>query len=82
MKEFLSWLTVRNPAGIHEDAGLIPGLTQGLRIWCCYELQCRSQTQLRSGIAVTVPEAGSYSFNFTPSLGTSMCHGCRPKKIK
>ena len=26
----------------------------GLRIWCCHELWCRSQTRLRSGIAVTL----------------------------
>ena len=26
----------------------------GLRIWCCQELCCRSQTQLRSGVAVAV----------------------------
>ena len=29
-------------------------LLSGLRIWCCYELSCRSQRWLRSGIAVTV----------------------------
>ena len=38
--------------GIHEDMGLIPGLDQW--IWHCYELCCRSQMQLRSGIAVAV----------------------------
>ena len=26
----------------------------GLRIWCCHELWCRSQMQLRSGVAVAV----------------------------
>ena len=26
----------------------------GLRIWCCHELQCRLQMQLRYGIAVAV----------------------------
>ena len=26
----------------------------GLRIWCCHELQCKSQTWLQSGIAVAV----------------------------
>ena len=25
-----------------------------LRIWCCHELQCRSQAQFRSGIAVAL----------------------------
>ena len=32
---------VKNPSGIHEDAGLIPGLTSGLRIQCCHKLQGR-----------------------------------------
>ena len=31
----------------------------GLRIWCFRELWCGLQTQLRSGIAVAVVEAGS-----------------------
>ena len=29
-------------------------LPSGLRIWHCHELWCRSQTQLRSGVAVAV----------------------------
>ena len=43
----------------------------GLRIRCCHELWCRSKTRLRSCIAVAVVKAGSYSFDSTPSLGTS-----------
>ena len=39
---------VKNPTGLHEDAGSIPGL----RIQHCCELRCRSQVQLRSGVAV------------------------------
>ena len=31
----------------------------GLRIRCCRELWCKSQTQLRSGVAVAVAKAGS-----------------------
>ena len=52
----------------------------GLRIPCCHELWCRLQTQLRSCVAVAVVWAGSSSSNSTPSLGTSMCHRCGPKK--
>ena len=52
----------------------------GLRIWCCHELRCRSQTQLGSDVAVAVVLAGSCSSNETPRLGTSICHGCGPKK--
>ena len=38
---------VKNPTGMHEDSGSVPGLTQ-----CCHELWCRSQTQLGSYVAV------------------------------
>ena len=37
--------------------------------------------QLRSGIAVAVAQAGSYSSSWSPSLGLSICHACGPKKI-
>ena len=75
------WLA--NPTRIHEDAGMwVPSLASlsGLRIRRCHELQCRSQTQLRSHIAVAVVQASSYSSDSTPSLGTSICLGCGPKK--
>ena len=39
---------VLNPSGIHEDEGLIPGLTLELRIWCFNKLQPRLQTWLGS----------------------------------
>ena len=54
----------------------------GLRIQHGHKLQCRSQMQLGSGIAVAVVQAGSYSSSLTPSLGTSICCGCVPKKTK
>ena len=38
----------------HEVAGSIPGLAQWVRIQCCYELWCRLQTWLGSGVAVAV----------------------------
>ena len=46
------WLT--NPTGTHEVAGSIPGLTQWVEDLGCYELWCRSQTQLESHIAVAL----------------------------
>ena len=45
-------------------------LLSGLGIQCCHELL---QTWLRSHVAVA---------DSTPSLGTSICHGCSPKKKK
>ena len=50
----------------------------GLRIWCCSELWCMSQTRLRSGVAVV--QASGYSSDLPPRLGTSICHRCDPKK--
>ena len=67
---------------IHEDSGLIPGLIQWLRSWRYHELWCRSQTRLRSCIAVAMAWASSCSSDLTPSLGISICRGWGPKKTK
>ena len=69
-----------NPTAMREDAGLIPGLAQGLRIWFCCELWCRLQMWLGSGIVMAVAYSGSCSSNLTPSLGTSICLRGSPKK--
>ena len=53
-------------------------LLSGLRILRCGELWYRLQTWLRSGMAVAVEWAGSYSSDSTSSLGTSICCGCGP----
>ena len=37
---------------------------------------------LRPGIAVSVVQAGRYSSDSTPSLGTPICHRCGPKMKK
>ena len=55
---------------------------RGLRIQHCRELWYRSKTWLGSGIAVAVAQAGSCSFDWIPSVGTSICRGCGPKKKK
>ena len=52
LEKFLEELT--NPARIHEDTSLIPGLHQWVKDLGCRELWCRLQTRLRSRIAVTV----------------------------
>ena len=56
-------------------------LLSGLRMQSCHTLWCRSQTWLRSTVAVVwARSCSSYS---TPStLGTSTCHRCDPKKTK
>uniref|UniRef100_A0A8D1M9K0 Lipid-binding serum glycoprotein C-terminal domain-containing protein n=1 Tax=Sus scrofa TaxID=9823 RepID=A0A8D1M9K0_PIG len=40
------------------------------------------ETWLRSGVAVALVYASSCSSDSTPSLGTSICHKCGPKKTK
>ena len=58
----------------------------GLGTWHCRELLCRSQVQLVScmdvamAVAVSVAVASRCSSDSTPSLGTSICRTCSPKK--
>ena len=54
----------------------------GLRNWHCHELWCRLQMCLGSHIALAVVSAGGYSSDLTPSLGSSICHRCSPKRTK
>ena len=71
---------VMNLTCIHEDAGLIPDFLSGLGIPHCCELWCRSQTRLRSCVAVAVVSARSYSSDLTPSPGISICCRRGPQK--
>ena len=42
------------PTSMHEDAGLVPSLSQWVKVSAFPDLWCRSQRQLGSGIAVAV----------------------------
>ena len=57
-------------------------LLSGLRIPRCRELWCGSQMWLGSDTAVAVVQVGSYSSDWTPSLGTAICRGYGPKKTR
>ena len=65
-------LSFRVPSGhsVHEDAGSVPGLAQ--------QVADAAQIQHCCGHGVGL----SYISDSTPSLGTSMCHRCSPKKEK
>ena len=78
--EFPFGSVVINPASIHEDAGSIPGLTQWLRIHVARSCGVSCRQHLRSLMAVAVAWVSSCSSSSTPSLGTTMCCRCGPKK--
>ena len=78
-EEFLLWLRrLRTQLVSMKMRVLSPALLSGLRIQHCHELQCRSQMQLGSGIAVARLHDGSCSSDSTPSLGTSTRQGYSP----
>ena len=60
----------------------VPSLTSlsGLRIQHCREVWYRSQMWFGSHVAVAVAQTSSCSSDSTPSLGTSLCRRCGPKK--
>ena len=75
------WLM--NPTRKHEVVGSISlASLSRLRIRCCCELWCRSQTWLGSCVALAVARGISYSSDQIPSLATSVCHGSSPRKGK
>ena len=57
-------------------------LLRGLKIRHFRELWYRSQTRLRSGMVVAVPQAGSCSSDSTPSLGIPYAMGVALKSAR
>ena len=65
-----------NLTSIHEDAGSIPG-HHSVAVSC--DVGRKRGSDLA---AMAVVEAIGSSSNWTPSLGTTICHGHGPKKTK
>ena len=57
-------------------------LLSGLRMQHCLKLWCRSHMWLGFCITVAMVQVSSYSSDQIPSLGTSICSGCSPKKME
>ena len=61
-----------------QSLALLSGRKSRIAVTCGVGRRCK----LRSHVAVAVAQAGNCSSNSTPSLGTSICHRCGPKKAK
>ena len=81
--EFLSWLSSNESLTriMRMQVRSLASLS-GSRIWRCREIWCRSKKWVGSRIAVAVAQACSCSSNLIPSLETSICSGCSPKRKK
>ena len=72
---------VKNPTNIHENVGLIPGLAQWVK-GSSVAMSCG--VGHRGGLDPTWlwlwHRQTAVALDLNPSLGTSICHRCGPKK--
>ena len=74
---------VMNPTSIHGDSVQSLALLSGLRIGYCHELWCSAVADLAWIPSCCQRGVGQrIQLQLDPSLGTSICHGCGPKKTK
>ena len=70
-----------NPPSIHEDAGLIPGLAPQVGEWSI-AVSCGVGGRCGSDPTLLWLWCRPATWDWTPSLGTSICRRCGPTKTK
>ena len=73
-----------NATSIHEDEGSIPGLAQWpcSWIWCCCELQCRSQTWQCRPATVALIQPLAWELPYAEGVALKKTKDKRQKKKK
>ena len=83
LKEFLLWLSgLRTQCCLCEDAGSIPGFAQGVKDSTSPQVVAQVEDVAWIRCCHGCATGPSCSSNSTPSLGTSIHHGCDHKKKK
>jgi len=69
-----------NPTSIQEDAGLIPGLPQGVKDPVLPGAVVSVTDEARISHCCGCDAGQQLQLQLEPSLGASICRGCSPKK--